>query len=210
MVALPSIRALAAFATLGAVAGCTTLGTNVSGDFDCRAQEGRCAMTQTIDDEALAKIAADDAMPLTPAGPYLLDDGVTPLSSPSVIARDGNPAAYEIAVSFPGHGDEWGGEVAAREVRTLALLPGRNQLLDQVERRAGDQGPEGLLAAAQAAPSLLALTAMSQAGRSGTPPAPAAAGSSPVERIRAEVEEVLGRPSENVRSAGVFPNGGQE
>ena len=57
---------LAATASLSA---CATLGGNVKGDFACRAPDGICAPTSTIDDAALAMISGDGAA-AQPAGPY--------------------------------------------------------------------------------------------------------------------------------------------
>lgn len=44
----------------GALAGCTTLGGNIKGDFACRAPDGICAPSATIDDQALALISGED------------------------------------------------------------------------------------------------------------------------------------------------------
>jgi len=56
----------------GALAGCTTLGGNIKGDFACRAPDGICAPSATIDDQALALISGEDGDRLVaPAGPYL-------------------------------------------------------------------------------------------------------------------------------------------
>lgn len=44
---------LGALASLAlAIGGCTTLGSNVKGDFACRAPEGSCAPTSAIDEQA--------------------------------------------------------------------------------------------------------------------------------------------------------------
>jgi conjugal transfer pilus assembly protein TraV len=52
-----------------ALSACATLGGNVKADFACRAPDGTCAPTSTIDDAALALIAGEGAT-VTPAGPY--------------------------------------------------------------------------------------------------------------------------------------------
>jgi len=43
-----------------AVGGCATLGSNVSGDFACRAPNGSCAPTSAIDDAATKTILAQE------------------------------------------------------------------------------------------------------------------------------------------------------
>lgn len=54
-----------------AVGGCTTLGGNVKGSFNCAAPDGICAPSSFIDDRALAMISGEDGDRLiTPAGPY--------------------------------------------------------------------------------------------------------------------------------------------
>lgn len=51
--------------------GCTTLGGNVKGSFNCSAPDGICAPSSFIDDRALAMISGEDGDRLiTPAGPY--------------------------------------------------------------------------------------------------------------------------------------------
>lgn len=52
-----------------ALAGCSTMGTNVSGSFTCNAPDGICAPSTVIDDRALAMIAGEQS-DLYPAGPY--------------------------------------------------------------------------------------------------------------------------------------------
>jgi conjugal transfer pilus assembly protein TraV len=62
---LNTTAVLAASVSLGA---CATLGGNVKGQFSCRAPDGVCAPTSTIDDAALALIVGDDGV--TKTGPY--------------------------------------------------------------------------------------------------------------------------------------------
>lgn len=52
-----------------ALAGCSTMGTNVSGSFTCNAPDGICAPSTVIDDRALAMISGEQS-DLYPAGPY--------------------------------------------------------------------------------------------------------------------------------------------
>lgn len=51
-----------------ALGGCAALGGNVRGDFSCAAPDGVCAPSATIDDRALAMIAADGAEGAAPPG----------------------------------------------------------------------------------------------------------------------------------------------
>ncbi|MGV2495951.1 hypothetical protein [Pelagerythrobacter aerophilus] len=49
----PRLIKLSALAGIAlAIGGCTTLGSNVKGDFACRAPEGSCAPTSAIDEQA--------------------------------------------------------------------------------------------------------------------------------------------------------------
>lgn len=53
------------------LSGCMTMGGTVKGDFACRAPDGICAPSSTIDDRALAMILGETPdTPMTPAGPY--------------------------------------------------------------------------------------------------------------------------------------------
>ncbi|MFH8654789.1 TraV family lipoprotein [Sphingomonas paucimobilis] len=58
------------FGTLMGLNGCTTFGGNVKGSFTCRAPDGICAPSSTIDDRALAMISGDAGDVMIPAGPY--------------------------------------------------------------------------------------------------------------------------------------------
>ena len=70
------IAALATTASLGLLASCTTLGTNISGKFACGAPEGgSCSPATVIDDKALAEITGDSGY--HPAGPYQAPGPVT-------------------------------------------------------------------------------------------------------------------------------------
>lgn len=53
MSTLPRATFLAGIATLPLLAGCSTLGGNVGGEFACRAPEGTCAPTTAIDAAAI-------------------------------------------------------------------------------------------------------------------------------------------------------------
>lgn len=58
MTALPRTSFLTCLATLPLLAGCSTLGGNVGGDFACRAPEGTCAPTTAIDAAAIDAAAS--------------------------------------------------------------------------------------------------------------------------------------------------------
>lgn len=64
--------AVAGLLGLALLGGCATLGGNVKGSFSCRAPDGICAPSSTIDDRALALISGDagDTTIPVPAGPY--------------------------------------------------------------------------------------------------------------------------------------------
>lgn len=54
------------------LSGCMSLGGNVKGDFACRAPDGICAPSGTIDDRALALISGEEGdRMIAPAGPYV-------------------------------------------------------------------------------------------------------------------------------------------
>ena len=92
-------------AVAASLAGCATLGGNVKGNFACRAPDGMCAPTTSIDDAALAMIGGEAAA--TPAGPYNV-----PATAPRMIET----AAVEpvrsnekvLRIVFPAHIDAAG------------------------------------------------------------------------------------------------------
>jgi conjugal transfer pilus assembly protein TraV len=161
--------------TLGALAGpaamlagCTTFGSNISGDFSCSAPNGSCAPSSTIDDAAIAAIqdhSSNEAM--TPAGPYEVDDGDVPgrrvavLAAPSRASRSvPRPGGRVLRVVFPAYVDRYGqlheksavhAEVNNEQVPQLAVGDDR-----------AEQGPQaGLFGAAESAPQLLAIASPS-------------------------------------------------
>lgn len=95
--------ALVATASLGA---CTSLGGNVQGNFSCRAPDGICAPTSTIDDAALALIGADQGV--IPAGPY----SVPTMGAPRMIQTAANEPVRSgekvLRIVFPSHIDRAG------------------------------------------------------------------------------------------------------
>lgn len=62
-------RTLSVLLLGAALAGCSTMGTNISGSFTCSAPDGICAPSTVIDDRALAMIAGKQSE-FYPAGPY--------------------------------------------------------------------------------------------------------------------------------------------
>lgn len=54
-----STRLLACACLSGLASGCATFGTNVEGDFTCRAPKGGCAPTHVIDAKATGNRAAE-------------------------------------------------------------------------------------------------------------------------------------------------------
>ncbi|MDP3674689.1 MAG: hypothetical protein Q8R44_06290 [Novosphingobium sp.] len=94
---------LAASVSLG---GCTSLGGNIQGNFSCRAPDGICAPTSTIDDAALALIGGDESV--IPAGPYSAPPSDTPRmirTSASEPVRSGEKV---LRIVFPAHIDRAG------------------------------------------------------------------------------------------------------
>ncbi|WP_054437539.1 hypothetical protein [Novosphingobium sp. ST904] len=68
----PRLLLACALLSSAALSGCTSLGGNVSGSFACRAPDGICAPSATIDDRALALISGSEGDRLIePAGPYV-------------------------------------------------------------------------------------------------------------------------------------------
>ena len=98
-------RAVAPAALLAATASlsaCATLGGNVKGDFTCRAPDGICAPSTTIDDAALAMISGD--VGVTPAGPYAPSAETSPRTTlaASKPVRSGEKV---LRIVFPAHID---------------------------------------------------------------------------------------------------------
>lgn len=111
----PSPRAVVGLCgAFAALAGCTTLGTNINGSFACGAVgQGTCAPATVIDDRALAEITGDASY--IPAGPYRS----APEGRPAVVATNahqqvataGSPVPVGqkvLRIVFPGHVDGGG------------------------------------------------------------------------------------------------------
>lgn len=92
----PVLAALA----LTLLAGCTTLGGNVSGDFACRAPQGDCAPASVIDARAIASLAGDADRP-----------AAAPRHPGNVRAEPGDLARTserKLRIVFPAHVDAAG------------------------------------------------------------------------------------------------------
>ncbi|MEH6758843.1 MAG: hypothetical protein V7676_15235 [Parasphingorhabdus sp.] len=140
----------AGIAAVASLAGCATFGTNVSGDFACRAPDGICAPTSKIDDEALAMISGESGM--TPAGPYLYD---SPSRGTVTAAREPVRSGEKVLrIVFPAHID---GSGRFREVTAIHAVVERGSWLEAsntlVAPRVAASGGDRRKAAAQLAAS---------------------------------------------------------
>ena len=88
----PSAQAVVGLCgAIAALAGCTTLGTNINGSFACGAVgQGTCAPATVIDDRALAEITGDASY--IPAGPFR----PAPEGRPAVVAAN---ASQQVATA---------------------------------------------------------------------------------------------------------------
>lgn len=92
-----SKRLLLCAAAASALSACTTFGTNVSGDFTCRAPQGDCAPSHVIDARATAELGED-------ASPHQLAR-----VRAGVAAGDtGRTLERTLRIVFPAHVDEAG------------------------------------------------------------------------------------------------------
>ncbi|OYX41716.1 MAG: conjugal transfer protein TraV [Sphingomonadales bacterium 32-64-22] len=92
-----SRRILASACLAVLTSGCATFGTNVEGDFTCRAPKGDCAPSQVIDARATRDLSA--------TGP--VQDGPRP--PVSVASGDqGRTSERTLRIVFPAHIDETG------------------------------------------------------------------------------------------------------
>lgn len=88
-----SVRLATLLVSVSALAGCMTMGGNIKGSFSCRAPDGICAPSGTIDDQALAIISGEEGdRMVTPAGPYPAE------------RKDGR--AYQTATATPARSRE--------------------------------------------------------------------------------------------------------
>ena len=92
-----SRRILASACLAVLTSGCATFGTNIEGDFTCRAPKGDCAPSQVIDGRATKDLSA--------TGP--VQDGLRP--PVSVASGDqGRTSERTLRIVFPAHIDETG------------------------------------------------------------------------------------------------------
>ena len=92
-----SHRILASACLAVLTSGCATFGTNIEGDFTCRAPKGDCAPSQVIDGRATKDLSA--------TGP--VQDGLRP--PVSVASGDqGRTSERTLRIVFPAHIDETG------------------------------------------------------------------------------------------------------
>lgn len=203
-----------------AAGGCTTLGTNVSGSFVCEGPQGVCAPSSSIDDGALAEIARSEGPDqLTPAGPYRIDEGMGRAIGPVLAAAPAPASAptqtadsrYTLKVVFPAHVDATGQLHERASVETSVQMPGYGDAVTSLAQRGPGSGRQGLLAAAERAPSLLAMAASAPAPAPVAEVVPAAveatsevAAADPVTRIREQVQTALAAQAPR-RQAGSFP-----
>lgn len=92
-----SHRILASVCLAVLTSGCATFGTNIEGDFTCRAPKGDCAPSQVIDARATNDLSATG----------LVQDGLRP--PVSVASGDqGRTSERTLRIVFPAHIDETG------------------------------------------------------------------------------------------------------
>lgn len=188
-----------------ALGGCTTFGTNVSGDFRCKAPDGTCAPSTRIDDQALSAITEGDRTGFaSPTGSYAVDDGIIGGASRAAVsptrAPTGSTGGYELSVVFPAYTDAAGAQHERRVVRTSVGLPGRSASSIELANRArglvpGGTDVHGLLAAAQEAPTLFSVGEPSATSLGPDRNVGARTRPGEIERIRADVDARLaGQP----------------
>lgn len=92
-----SRRILASACLAVLTSGCATFGTNIEGDFTCRAPKGDCAPSQVIDARATKDLSA--------TGP--VQDGLRP-PVPVASGDQGRTSERTLRIVFPAHIDETG------------------------------------------------------------------------------------------------------
>ena len=92
-----SHRILASACLVVLTSGCATFGTNIEGDFTCRAPKGDCAPSQVIDARATRDLSA--------TGP--VHDGLRP-PVPVASGDQGRTSERTLRIIFPAHIDETG------------------------------------------------------------------------------------------------------
>ena len=96
----------AGLAAAASLAGCATFGGNVKGSFACRAPDGICAPTSTIDDAALALISGDPSV--SPAGPFMAPRPASPHMTPIAAREPVRSGEKVLRIVFPAHIDAAG------------------------------------------------------------------------------------------------------
>lgn len=195
---LVALLPVLAAATAMALSSCASLSGNISGNFACRAAEGSCAPTATIDDRALALITGSDnriggvrTAGRTPPG--LPDPGVgvaVTARGPGRVLRIVFPAhvddqgrIHEInAVRAAVEGEPWPASPVAlvatlQEAPTTAgvVAPGEPVVFDQAAERLADT----VMTSGHDLPSQIAVAAARNRG------------ADPVALIRSEVDRRL-------------------
>ena len=85
------------------LAGCVGLGTNVKGQFTCRAPSGTCAPSRTIDERATKEIASPD-----PDSGFSAARQRAGIAAPVGSDDPARTAERRLRVVFPAHVDETG------------------------------------------------------------------------------------------------------
>lgn len=150
------------------LAGCTTLGTNINGKFNCGpAGEGACSPATVIDDRALAEITGDAGY--VPTGPYRapareMQPGTAALAAaPQTVIVPGQQKVLRIV--FPAHVDRAGryhetsvvkavvdnGQwIAASPSNAVAMAPSLNLTVNpEILSQMGEEVAEGQPIAAE-------------------------------------------------------------
>jgi len=92
-----SYRILASACLAVLTSGCATFGTNIEGDFTCRAPKGDCAPSQVIDARATKDLSATGQV----------QDGLRP-PVPVASGDQGRTSERTLRIVFPAHIDETG------------------------------------------------------------------------------------------------------
>lgn len=163
------LRGGAVLAATASLSACTTLGGNIKGNFTCRAPDGICAPTSTIDDAALALIAGEPAG-ATPAGPYSPSIETSPRTT-LASAQPLRTGEKVLRIVFPAHIDGAGRFRETTAVHAVvergawmtagatAVAPTRTSSIDSSDGFAnamalGDVAPRSLGELASAAPEV--------------------------------------------------------
>jgi conjugal transfer pilus assembly protein TraV len=96
----PALARLLAVTAPMLLAGCTTLGGHVSGQFSCRAPQGDCAPSRVIDAKAISGLTEDD--PGAATGPRA---ATSARATPGDLART---REHMLKIVFPAHVDSAG------------------------------------------------------------------------------------------------------